>query len=1007
MANLTDKQVFIFQDSIYLLSALGTWGAAQAEAQSYQGNLVTVNDAAEQTFLAGLFAGQNRWIGYNDAGVEGTFQWVSGENSAYTNWAANQPDNNIGGQDFAILSSTGSWEDVRGTGIYRGIIEIKNPANPVLMIEDLGIVEPYDSTRQAVFKVRRLGNSSNSTTVNYSTANGTGLAGVNYTATNGTLTFNPGETEKTITVTVNRDADVTSGETFLVNLDSPINAFLGDNQSRATIREAPEAVTFKGKTYLLTNPGNWGEVQQQARSFGGNLVTINSAEEQAFLAGKYAGQNLWIGYSDAGKEYDLTTREGFQWVSGESSAYTNWGANQPDNNIGGQDFTILSSTGNWEDVAGTGDYRGIVEIPSIPEPLADLGQRQIYTFRDSIYLSTTPKNWGTAQVEAQSYQGNLVTVNDAAEQTFLAGLFAGQDLWIGYNDAGKEGTFQWVSGESSAYTNWGANQPDNNIGGQDFAVLRSTGSWEDVGGTGIYRGIIEIKNPAVPILVIEDRGIVEPVGGIRQEVFTVRRYGDSSNVATVNYSTADGTTVAGGDYFATSDTLTFNPGETTKTISVTVSQDADAVSEETFFVNLSSPTNAILGDSQAKATVREATETVTFGDKTYLLSTASNWGEAQQQARSFGGNLVTINSAEEQAFLAGKYAGQNLWIGYSDAGKEYDPTTREGFQWVSGESSAYTNWGANQPDNNIGGQDFTILSSNGRWDDVSGTGNYKGIIEIPNPAPPTPTLSVNDQTVSEANGKATFTVTLSQPTSKAITVDYQTVNGTATAGSDYGSTAGKLTFAPGETAKNVDVAIINDANVESNETFTLVLSNPTEAILADAQGLGTIQNDDTKDPKIVGTPKNDILVGSVGNDTIIGEAGQDNLNGEAGNDQLNGGAGSDILTGGAGKDRFVFDLGKRFSKKQMGVDQISDFKKGEDKIVLDRTTYTKLRQPLFASVKNAAQARTSDASITYLRSTGALFYNENGGKAGFGSGGQFADLANGLNLTKSDLVIVK
>src|SRR5205823_5536883 len=75
--------------------------------------------------------------------------------------------------------------------------------------------------------------------------------------------------------------------------------------------------------------------------------------------------------------------------------------------------------------------------------------------------------------------------------------------------------------------------------------------------------------------------------------------------ATVSYSTADGTAlVADGDYQATSGTLTFNPGETTKAVTVLVNGDTKFEPDETFFVNLSAPTNAGIADGQGQGTIR-------------------------------------------------------------------------------------------------------------------------------------------------------------------------------------------------------------------------------------------------------------------------------------------------------------------------------------------------------------------------------------------------------------------
>ena len=92
---------------------------------------------------------------------------------------------------------------------------------------------------------------------------------------------------------------------------------------------------------------------------------------------------------------------------------------------------------------------------------------------------------------------------------------------------------------------------------------------------------------------------------------------------------------------------------------------------------------------------------------------------------------------------------------------------------------------------------------------------------------------------------AAFAVTLSKASTGAVTVNYATANGTATAGSDYTSTIGALTFSPGQTTKMVSVPVIGDTAVEPTETFYLSLSNPVGAVLGDGQGTGTITNDDS------------------------------------------------------------------------------------------------------------------------------------------------------------------
>ena len=110
---------------------------------------------------------------------------------------------------------------------------------------------------------------------------------------------------------------------------------------------------------------------------------------------------------------------------------------------------------------------------------------------------------------------------------------------------------------------------------------------------------------------------------------------------------------------------------------------------------------------------------------------------------------------------------------------------------------------------------------------------------------PVPTLAINDVSVNEAAGTATFTVTLSAASGQAVSVNYATANGTATAGQDYTATSGTLNFAAGQTTQTITVAITNDLVFEGSETFNINLTAPVNATIADAQGLGTIVDNDS------------------------------------------------------------------------------------------------------------------------------------------------------------------
>ena len=108
-------------------------------------------------------------------------------------------------------------------------------------------------------------------------------------------------------------------------------------------------------------------------------------------------------------------------------------------------------------------------------------------------------------------------------------------------------------------------------------------------------------------------------------------------------------------------------------------------------------------------------------------------------------------------------------------------------------------------------------------------------------------ITINDVTVTEGDtGTKTvdFTVSLSAASAQTVTVNYATADGTATAGLDYQTASGTVSFAPGELSKPITITIIGDTLDEANETFFVNLSNPVNGVIVDNQGQGTINDND-------------------------------------------------------------------------------------------------------------------------------------------------------------------
>ena len=138
-------------------------------------------------------------------------------------------------------------------------------------------------------------------------------------------------------------------------------------------------------------------------------------------------------------------------------------------------------------------------------------------------------------------------------------------------------------------------------------------------------------------------------------------------------------------------------------------------------------------------------------------------------------------------------------------------------------------------------------------------------------APP-PALSVADTVVGEGDSGTTsarFVVTLSPASDKIVTVQYATTEGDAGGGScagdaDYIATAGSLNFPPGATSLPVEVTVCGDSAVEPDETFSLTLTSPTNAVLNRARATGTITNDDRRPPACAPRPSPRIGVREIG-----------------------------------------------------------------------------------------------------------------------------------------------
>jgi hypothetical protein len=369
-----------------------------------------------------------------------------------------------------------------------------------------------------------------------------------------------------------------------------------------------------------------------------------------------------------------------------------------------------------------------------------------------------------------------------------------------------------------------------------IVTLEEPATGATLGATFIHTLTIE-DNDALPVLTINDYEGNEGTSSNTSATFTVTLTPASGAAASVDYATANGTATQPGDYTATSDTLTFAPGETTKQIDVEIIGDTTVEDVETFTVTLSSPNGATIGTATGTGTI--------LNDDLPVLTISSDVSVNEGNSGTTNATFTVTLTPDSGETITVNYATSD---GTATAGSDYS-TTSETLNFAAGETSKQIDIPVigdliDEPD-----ETFTVNLSTPSNASISTGHTQRTVTILDDDDPPVLTIS-SDVSVNEGNSgttNATFTVTLTPDSGKTVTVNYGTSDGTATAGSDYTTTSGTLNFAAGETSKQIDIPVIGDLIDEDDEIFTVNLSTPSNASISTGhtQSTVTILDDDT------------------------------------------------------------------------------------------------------------------------------------------------------------------
>jgi uncharacterized protein YegL len=330
--------------------------------------------------------------------------------------------------------------------------------------------------------------------------------------------------------------------------------------------------------------------------------------------------------------------------------------------------------------------------------------------------------------------------------------------------------------------------------------------------------------------------------------FTVTLSAASVQPITVDYSTSNNSATAPGDYTAiAATTLTFAPGETSKTITVSITDDSVVESNENFRVDLSNATNASITDNRGTGTIidNDTPVTPTLSVSNPTVAEAAGFAVFTVSLSNTSATATTFNLALANGTATGSGTdygsgtATNLQIS-TDGGTTWTNATAATI--AAGQTSVQVRTPITQDTLDEVNETFTLTAT--RTAGTTTNASAVGTATITDDDA-TPTISINDVSVNESAGTASFTVTLSAASGQTVSVGYNTSNVEAVAGSDYTSKTGTVTFAPGETTKTITVTIADDALIEVSETFNVNLTTPVNATIADNLGVGTIVDNET------------------------------------------------------------------------------------------------------------------------------------------------------------------
>jgi len=650
--------------------------------------------------------------------------------------------------------------------------------------------------------------------VDFATADQTAISTDDYTATSGTLIFSAGVQSQTITVPISDNNIVELDETFLINLfnlqANDADVIIGDDQATVTIQNDDQA---RISISDITVDENTGTAML--------TVTLDQPVDTDVSIDFTTSDNTATDTTDyLATSGTLTLTPGMLSIQIPVSLV--------DSELVEFDESFLVDLFN---IQASG--RDVVFANSQAEVTIQDDQQAHLTIDD---ITVTEDESGGFAILTVSLDRPVDTTISVDYTTNDQSAFNTSDYTL------TAGTLTFDPGEQSKTIMVPlVNDPDIVEGNETFVV-----DLTNLQGNGV--NVMLTENQAT-VTILDDEQATLTIDDITMDendpsgmaVLTVTLSQEVATTVTVDFTTADNTAFNTDDFTTTIGTLTFAPGVLTQTIMIPIIDDIDIVEGvESFFVNLSGTTangaNITLADPQGEVTILDnEAVTITIDDISVDENTPSGMAVLTVSLSQTVATTVTLDytTADNTAINSEDYTSA---VGTLTFAAGVDTQTImvpiiDDINIVEGNESFFVN--------------LSGILANGA--NISFTKNQGEVTILDDEEV---SIAIDDVTVNEIDGTATLTVSLDQPVTTTVTVEFTTADNTAQNSTDYTAQTGTLTFNPGEQTQEITIDITDDLNiVEGDESFFVNLTNPlgngANLIFVKNQGEVTIHDDET------------------------------------------------------------------------------------------------------------------------------------------------------------------